>query len=167
MTIRVCLLCEATSAGTAVRFRHSTSQICLWCEGELARTARAWCTYGRHAVAVQAMTPARPNCRACIRQRRHGKDNAAARGKAWRTKNPERARAYDAGRREQRRAYDHAAYWRNPERARAKARVRNRRRTASRRPWARAYYHKHRARFLVDLRRRYVARKLAILRGWR
>lgn len=42
--MRTCQLCEATSAGTEVRWRNPNSKVCRWCEGELERSGRGFCT---------------------------------------------------------------------------------------------------------------------------
>lgn len=43
--MRTCALCEATSAGTAVRWPNGTSAICTWCRSELKKRAHGFCPH--------------------------------------------------------------------------------------------------------------------------
>lgn len=87
-SLRTCLLCESTSKGTGVSFTKKKA-ICDWCFDQLACSARAWCSYGRHAVPLPAMgTTGR--CKPCDNQR------TRARARAWYEANKERKRAYQA-----------------------------------------------------------------------
>jgi hypothetical protein len=119
-----CALCEATSQGTMVRRSKSDRSICTWCEAELVRTGRIYCSYGRHAVDPADLRPHSRlrRCRACERQYR--KIHRAA-----------HREAINADKRER--------YHATPETAA---------RRESRRAANRRYYHKHRARLLVRVR---------------
>lgn len=132
MTLFVCSLCEATSAGTAVT--RATRDLCSYCVASLARTGRAWCTRGRHVVAAVGNKPTW--CAACrsaankaYRTANHERE--LARVKAWKQahhsqprkrtsapSHPDRRRAWYAATRDERlqraRAYRHAQAAANP-----------------------------------------------------
>lgn len=88
--MKVCLLCESTSKGTSVKFRRMS--LCTWCEEQLARTNRAWCARGKHAVAAEAMAK-NGMCKPCDTARNKAR-GGAARARAWYEKNRARKAAY-------------------------------------------------------------------------
>lgn len=164
-----CALCEATAAGTLVT-RRKNSQLCDWCIAELKRTSRSWCTRGRHVVLELAR--GRLWCKPCERARTQGYERTRSDyAKAWRTANQERVTTYRAAyyvaHREELCAKKRAAYWRDPDKARAVYRVRHARHAARRAAWRRSYYWQRAEHERAGARRRYVQRKLAILRGVR
>lgn len=82
--MRTCLLCESTSAGTAVRFPNQHSAICTWCRDELKRTGRAWCAPCRSAYPLAEMTDQGRVCKKC----------KSVRNRAYRTTHIEQVRRY-------------------------------------------------------------------------
>lgn len=166
--MKTCLLCESTSAGAAVTFRRR--DICDWCDAELSRQGFAWCAAGRHKVAASLMRRTSSRCKPCD----------AAKARASLRDRRAYARAYREHRREQL-----AAYWRRPDvkaRRNAARRAHYRVDPAPFKMRQRRYYVRHRdraiaaqlrryrsdlARHQADRRRRYVARKLQILKGMR
>jgi len=164
-----CALCEASAAGTAVK-RRKNAQLCLWCEGELARTGRAWCTRKRHVVPARAK--GKTWCPACESERcaqyARNRDNAAY-AKTWREQNRDRAHAYGSAyreaHREELRERARTYYWSDPERAREQSRRWRAKRRHASRQYARWYYWQQPEIQRAGARRRYVRRKLAILRG--
>ena len=163
-----CALCEATEAGTLVT-RRKNSQLCDWCLAELKRTARLWCTRGRHVVTELAR--GRLWCKPCERARTANYTRPARTdyAKAWRATNAAHVTtyraAYYAAHRDELCAKQRAVYWSDPDKARAIYRVRHARHAARRAAWRRAYYWQRADIERAGARRRYVARKLRILRG--
>lgn len=172
---RTCILCEATSAGTAVRFAPR-SPICDWCAHELARRGARFCYTCRtpfpEAEAIATLPTRCASCRTAYRKARYAahqeRERAAAR--AW-----DRAHPGVAAARKRARYADDADY-----RAAALARKRAwyRRRRAHAIAYARTYALEHpeavrrwtvanRGRRAAQLRARRVQQKLAILRGMR
>ena len=161
---RICLLCEATSEGTAVTFRRR--DICTACEASLARIGRAWCAYGKHAVALVDMNKER--CTACDAARNKARSTPRARAeesRAYRATRKAQLRAYYARPevRERRRLWQRMDYARNP----AHYRAVYRRHAAYKRDYSRQRYWSNLAYWRAQGRQRRIERKLAILRTWR
>ena len=120
--LRTCLLCEATSAGRSVTFRHKRD-ICDWCYDDLTARGLAWCARGKHKVDAATMMRG-VSCRACnnTRNRAYVRDRREQ-SKAWREQNRERTAAYRqrSDVRDRRRATAYDRYWKNPDYHRAKA----------------------------------------------
>jgi hypothetical protein len=166
-----CLSCEASAAGSAVTHKKN-AQLCDWCLSELKRTGRAWCTRGRHAVPLATMAAGKSRCKPCERARTARYEQARPDyAKEWRTENAEHvkahAAAYRATHRDRLLANARARYWSDPDRARARSRARHARLSAQRRAWRKAQYWSRPEYERQANRQRYVARKLAILRGLR
>lgn len=129
--IRQCLLCEATSAGTHVRFLNQMSKICTWCRGELARTGRGFCPGCEKVYPLAEMTDRARLCKACKRarsaaHRERNRDHILAQQRAHYAEKPRRGTATPAQRhayylrhRDDYRAARHAWRERNKERIRA------------------------------------------------
>lgn len=167
-----CAICEASSKGSAVKRAHHCAPYCDWCAGELKRTARAWCGRGRHVVPLAEMASGKGRCRECERERmRKYEASRPDYAKQWREANRERVLAYGAEYRRANRprllAYAHARYWKDPEKARAIYRARHARHKDKRSAWRRAQYWTQPELERERTRSRYLARKLAILRGGR
>ena len=127
--MKTCLLCESTSAGTAVRFRNQYAKICTWCQGELKRSGRGWCPRCERAYPLVEMRDG--YCKAhkheinaayhaAHRERQHQRVNA------WKAANPDWRRRYSRRRKrtsEQDKARYHRWYRANHTRARAAQRA--------------------------------------------
>lgn len=88
---RTCALCEATSAGSAVRFSNQHSKICTWCQAELKKTGRGFCPRCKKAYPLAEMRDG--YCGEHKREINHAyreahKEKEAARVKAWKEANP-------------------------------------------------------------------------------
>lgn len=171
-----CALCEASSAGTAVKRSKRRRALCDWCDAELTRRGLDWCTRGKHKIAADDLCWNGRTCRDCDRARArsaYGKYAEARRAYA---------RSYYAANRERELAHD-AAYRATHRDA---VRAQQRRRYIAKRDVIlarnRAYYIAHRERIRARhaawraanpganalSTRRYRARRyLQILRGWR
>lgn len=166
--MKTCMLCESTSAGTAVTFRRR--DICTWCEAKLARTGHSWCSLGRHKVVGNVR-----RCAACQRAQlaRRKAETGESYTQRWRRRHPEHYRAYETRSdvRARKRAHERRRYWDNIDLARARERIKQKRRAARRNAWALRRYWSDpiAARLRARERdRRYEAKKrLAILRGGR
>lgn len=165
--MRTCLICEATSLGTRVKFEQRN--ICTDCERELARLGRVWCKTGRHDVALTESNKAR--CKACdaARNKAHYQPySRAEEARQYRENNRALLRAYYARPevRERRNAWARADYARNP----ALYRARNRRRAPLHRAAFRRRYWsdpvRWRAYYRANAQRGRLRKKLAVLREW-
>jgi hypothetical protein len=166
--MRTCLLCESTSEGTGVTFHRMT--ICDWCDNELTRSGRAWCTTKQHIVPLSDIGADRSRCKPCGRAYQKGRNlDRRAYAKAYCAANLDKIRAYRARPevRSRRAMLRRKRYWSNPEQARAKDRQRYHRTAEHRRQAGRRSYWKNPARWRRYQAQRRVARKLAILREWR
>lgn len=117
-----CLLCHRADVPRSKVKRD----LCDDCEPGLAARGLAWCTRGKHRVAIADIAPSKRWCRACERARiREQHRDRTAYARAWRAAHREHIAAYDAlpRVREMRRKYALERYWRNPEKARATARA--------------------------------------------
>jgi hypothetical protein len=130
--LHTCQLCEATSAGTNVRFPSTRSALCTWCRDELKRTARGWCPQCASAHPLPAMQGG--YCKPCKRERNkeYYAANASqerARKRIYRQthpsppRTPEQRRAYYARHRAHVLANHRRWYQENAEFARAQARA--------------------------------------------
>jgi hypothetical protein len=164
--IRICLICECTSLGTRVSFTRRKA-ICDDCDKSLSDSARAWCATGKHTVPLPSMASGKPRCKACEQSRK--REARPGYAKAWRALNAARLHAYhtrpDVMARK--RASAKRRYWANPERARAQRRAQHYQRGALRAARRRRAYWGNVVQERAYSRRRYVDRKLAILREWR
>lgn len=171
--MKTCRLCEATSAGTAVRF-PPRSPLCDWCVDSLARRGMRLClTCGGVFPTAQAIATFPTRCPACRTAKRRAKYEAnlereRAAAQAWDDANPgvaatkKRLRyATDPAYRAACQARKRAWYARNRPHAIAYAVEYMRRHSASVLRW-RAASRDRRSAYLRTFRLR---RKLAILRG--
>lgn len=165
--IKTCLLCEATSAGTATTFTRRRA-ICNWCDLELIRLGLAWCATGRHKVEAADMATGKPRCKACERSRREVYEprDRRAYAQAWRAANAEHVAAYAARpeTKAKKRISARLRYWRNPDRFRAMYRMWQRRRSVIRAAQHRAYYWRQPEIERARSRQRYQQAKIA---AWR
>lgn len=151
-TIRVCLLCEASSEGTMVTFRRR--DICNLCEEDLARRSLAWCALGKHKTAAADMNTT-SKCKAChaasVRQRPRDRREYT---RAWKERNREYMQDYR--RRPDVRAHSRAKLneWKAANRERS-------------RELQRAYHARHRSTILENKRRRYAINRDRNLAYWR
>lgn len=177
-TVWQCKLCEATSAGTAVRRARSDRSLCSWCEAELARKEQRRCRKCSSVAPIASFGTKHKGrwcgpCDSAAIRAQYERDRAARleyqRARYW--DNPEAARArhyeYLARNREKINMRRRARRAANPEPSRATVRRAYWRDPAKVRARADAWRRNHSARRAEYLRMYRARRKLAILRGIR
>lgn len=167
--LKTCPLCEATSAGTAVRFQGS-NPLCSWCDDEHTKRGLRWCRVCEQVKPIDCFSFAKAKtrrrmCKTCMRRQPY---NIAAQQRWQKGHRPQinaNARASYRRNLDHHRARNRACYHRH--RTYYLARFARLRSEPSYRARHRAYVAANQARIRVTRQQRYLRIKLAILRGER
>lgn len=170
--MKTCLLCEASSLGTAVTFKRRN--ICTWCDEDLERRTLRFCTLCHSTFPLAEVVPSYPTrCAACRAERRRTRYEASrqteiAASRRWHAAHPgatatRKRQRYttDAAYRAACYARKRAWYEQNRERAIAYAKEYTDRNQEAAQRWQRS----GRERRLAYLRTYHQRRKLAVWRG--